>query len=73
MVLRTLFLEQCISIRAILAIKEKYEDLKFSFSKVSLSNLQNELKGLDCSKSVQKTDIPTKVQKEKMDICYLSS
>ena len=58
---------------SILAIKEKYEDLIFSFSIVSLSNLQNELKRLDSSKSVHETDIPTKVLKENMDIfsCFL--
>ena len=42
---------------SIFAIKEKYKGLNFSFSRVSLSNLQNELKSLDPSKSVHKVDI----------------
>ena len=53
---------------SILAIKEKYNGLSFSFSSVSLSNLQNKLKTLDSSESVHETDIPTKVLKENMDI-----
>ena len=52
---------------SILVIKKKYKDLNFSFSRVSLSNLRNELKSLECSKSVHETDIPTKVLKENMD------
>ena len=53
---------------SILAIKEKYNGLSFSFSSVSLSNLQNKLKTLDSSQSVHETDILTKVLKENMDI-----
>ena len=37
------------------AVAEKYKDLNFSFSRVSLSNLQNEL-SLDSSRSVHETD-----------------
>ena len=36
-------------------VAEKYKDLNFSFSSVSLSNLQNEL-SLDSSRSVHETD-----------------
>ena len=50
------------------AVREKYKDLNFSFSSVSLLNLQKELKSLDCSKSLHETDIPTKVLKDNMDI-----
>ena len=51
-----------------LAVKEKYKDLNFSFSSISLSNLQNELNSLDSSKSVHEIDIPTIVLKANMDI-----
>ena len=52
----------------ILAIKETYKDLNFSFPIVSLSNLKNELKSLDPSKSVHETEIPTKASKGSMKI-----
>ena len=41
---------------SIFAIKENDKNLNFSVSSVSLSNLQNELKSLDFSKSVHETD-----------------
>ena len=44
---------------SIIAIKEKYKDLNFYFSSVSLSNLQKELKSLDSSTSVHEIDIHT--------------
>ena len=70
MVLRTLVLKDVHNYQrrlSILAIKEKYKDLHFSFPSVSLSNLKNELKSLDSSKSVHETDIPTKVLKENVN------
>ena len=36
----------------ILAIKEKYKDMNFSFSIVSLPNLENELKSLEYNQQV---------------------
>ena len=47
--------------------KKKYKDPNFSFSSVTSSNLENELKGLGSSKSVHETDILTKLLKENMD------
>ena len=52
---------------SILGIKEKYKNLIF-YAYVSLSNLQNQLKSLDFSKSVLETDIPAKVLKQNMEI-----
>ena len=45
---------------SIIAIKEKYKDLNFSFSRVNLPILHNDnLRSLDFSKSVHENDIPT--------------
>ena len=52
----------------IFAIKEKYKDVKFSFSNVGLSDLENESKSLDYSKSVHKTDTHIKVLKKNTGI-----
>ena len=52
----------------ILAIKEKYKDMKFSFSSVGLSDLENESKSLDYSKPVRKSDTHTKVLKKNAGI-----
>ena len=67
-VLRALFLKQCINIIGILVCLQSKKSIKtwiFLFSNVSLSNLRNELKSLDSSKSVHET---VKVLKGNMDI-----
>ena len=71
MVLRTLFLKKWNKYQrhpSILAIKENYKYLSFPFFSVTLSNLENEFKSLDYSKSVHEADITTKVLEENMDI-----
>ena len=53
---------------SIFGLKENYKDLNFSFSSLSISNLQHELERLVSSKLVRETNISEKVMKENMDI-----
>ena len=49
-------------------IKEKFGDLRFSFSQTSIEDIKKEINNLDPNKATPDSDIPTKILKDNSDI-----